>query len=249
MTQVDWGLDRIALHLRRRRFFPVLFLAVFLIGISPLGAQGLLVDQQWNPPGGADFYISFGTSTQYSGLSSIVGQEFRPTMDTLNGAELFLGSTTGPTGPATPLVLRVRIGSITGAVIGASDPFVLLPWTTTTAKFEFPDAVALRPGDPYVLELQTASPDAHLFVLGSSRGGYPSGDMIIGTTRVPNADFFFREGVILDRKQWLQEMMIPEPRPTSLGLLAVIVFGLARFAPCRNAMGPRLNISDDRRSR
>src|SRR5215204_5873631 len=91
-------------------------------------------------------------------VSPMTGQEFTPTLSSLNLVRIRLGDLNPGNGLGATLFVKIRIGSITGAIIGtsegfdASDGFGLGVSTGEIFSFPFATAVSLTPGNLYVIE-------------------------------------------------------------------------------------------------
>jgi Polyglycine hydrolase-like, structural repeat len=117
-------------------------------------------------------------------------QEFTPTLDALDVVEIFIG----PRNPDTVAVVNIRIGSITGPIIGTSLPTGPVPGSPIV-HFDFPSTVPLVPGDLYVYEVSILSGGFN-FCTGPNT--YPGGRAIMFGVPHPNIDSFFRLGVSSD---------------------------------------------------
>jgi hypothetical protein len=117
-------------------------------------------------------------------------QEFTPTLDALDVVEIFIG----PRNPDTVAVVNIRIGSITGPIIGTSLPTGPVPGSPIV-HFDFPSRVPLVPGDLYVYEVSTLS-GGFSFCTGPNT--YPGGRAIVFGVPRPDVDSFFRLGVSSD---------------------------------------------------
>ena len=126
----------------------------------------------------------------FSGGGNANAQEFTPTLDALDVVEVFIG----PRDPATVAVVNIRIGSITGPIIGTSLPTGPTPGSQIV-HFDFPSAVPLVPGDLYVYEVSFLS-GGFAFVTGPNT--YPGGRAIMSGVPQPDLDSSFREGLSSD---------------------------------------------------
>ena len=126
-----------------------------------------------------------------------IGQEFVPTVTTMNGVELMLSNTdlTSPL-PAT-LFVRVREGAVTGSVLGTSDARILEFGISGVVDFDFPTSVRLAPGGTYVLEIVVEPGGGNVGVSGGWSGDYTAGRAIVQGEPVPSSDLsdlWFVEG-------------------------------------------------------
>jgi hypothetical protein len=142
------------------------------------------IDQRNDVYGGAanvDFYAP-------------MGQEFVPALSALDVVELLLGDATNSSDPSQ-LFVRIRDGSVMGAVVATSDvvPVTLPIAGTALALFRF-TRVALVPGHQYVLEVvHKAGP---VVMIGRNQNGYASGNVIYNGNPDLSFDLWFREGAL-----------------------------------------------------
>jgi len=151
---------------------------------------------------------------------SPIGQEFTPTLSSLDVVEL----TTNEGLPGTPgngigadLFVRIRSGSIIGTILGTSST-VSLPdpsdFTLELTHFDFPSSVPLTPGDLHVIEVVQSGGDPRY--LWTANSFYPGGVRIVNGLGEPDrVDFWFREGPV------------SVPEPSALLLLGSGLAGLA----------------------
>src|SRR2546430_5445139 len=129
------------------------------------------------------------------GFSGVTGQEFIPTLPSLDVVELLFDLF----GPATgALSVRIHQDSITGPVVGTSLPVTVTVTVNSgnlrqTIRFDFPISVSLIPGNTYVIEVNRLS-DV-FFSLGLTQGDtHSGGQAIIAGELRSDSDLFFREG-------------------------------------------------------
>jgi len=182
------------------------------IWICPLTVNAHLftVDQQQN---------TVGNSIRVLPFHDALGQEFIPTLTSLDVVELNTADITG-NGVGRDLQVRIRDGSITGSIEGTSS-IVSLPsgfglGVGATTHFDFPSSVPLVPGNPYVIEvfLVGANPTTNEWGINYEIGNPYSGGQVIVSGGLANVseDLFFREG--------------PIPEPTTLLLFGVGMMGV-----------------------
>jgi hypothetical protein len=148
---------------------------------------------------------------------SPIGQEFTPTLTSLNTVELVTENFDGAE-PST-LLVNIRQGTITAPIIGTSLPITIPSGSFgsfSLNRFDFPSAVPLVPGSIFIIQVVP--------VLGGDRRGigstggplstYPGGNQILGGVPQPNNDLWFEEGIT----------SIPEPS-LALSILAFGTFG------------------------
>jgi len=177
--------------------------------------------------------------TSFSGFfnlrfSGVTGQEFTPTLDSLDVVELLFD---GPDGSFPPAIegqfsVGIRQGSVTGAVVGTSSPVTLLTGIfREVVRFDFPTRVPLVPDDLYVIEINLLSdPDLPFFVghfggFGTPPSNYSRGRGILEGEPLEDFDLFFREGQT-------NVEVVSEPGTLALAVLGTLaVFGCGRMRP------------------
>jgi hypothetical protein len=152
-------------------------------------AHPFIIDQSFEPPVATGSFNSILANEP-------IGQEFTPTLPTLDVVELFLEGL--PSVPGANVVVLVRQGTITGPILGTS-AVVSLPAVPPGNEelngvfhFDFASSVALIPGDLYVIELDHLS--GGNWAVMSGVNGYPGGRLIAFGLPSPNEDLWFREG-------------------------------------------------------
>lgn len=131
-----------------------------------------------------------------------MGQPFSPTQSSMDAAALYFGSLFGGNGD---IEVNVRSGSISGAILGTSDPDTFS--SAGVYYFTFSSPMTLTPGTQYYLQPVQTSGSGILSELIDAQ--FSSGHAIIGGVTSPDFNFWFQEGV----------EVIPEP---SLAALFVI---------------------------
>jgi hypothetical protein len=147
-----------------------------------------------------------GSASQSLSVFSPLGQSFTPTLISLNFVNLL--TTEG----SAILEVDILAGSITGPIVGQSEPTVvpfLLNMNAT--QFDFLTPVTLAPGDLYVIEPVLLSGD--ILITSSNVNNYPGGTQILGGIPQPDNDLWFQEG-------------IETPEPGTLHLLGMGLMGL-----------------------
>ena len=151
-----------------------------------------------------------------------MGQEFKPTLTSLNFFELMLMDFSGRYG-ASELAVSIHTGTITGPVIGVSQSLSLWQSFQGVAQFNFDTAVSLTPGDTYVMQVDVAS-GGDWGVGSSGTSSYAYGRELQSGVPVAGDDLFFREGIIA----------VPEPSTlacSGLGLAILSFFVQSRRRP------------------
>ena len=190
-----------------------LLVMILAVSISPAKADTITFDQ-------TNTGLPEGSSFQNIQVFSPIGQSFTPTLASLNFVDL-LTATTGSASPFT-LEVEIRSGSISGTILGVSQPTMVTPPSATSTivtPFTFSMPVTLVPSDLYVIQVLAISGDA---LVGSSGiNNYPGGTQILGGIAQPNNDLWFQEGISV-------------PEPGELLMLVTGLIGLLTFAFVKN---------------
>ncbi len=177
--------------------FKICFL-VFALGTGLAHAQGTLVfDQQETGPMDG----SIGSNR------TPLGQSFTPTFDSIGFVEFqLLNGVSGST-----FTVNVLSGSISGSVLGTTDPVVYN--SNGTYDFFFSNPVSLTPGTQYFMQPVVSSGGFANMPITFIQ--YTGGDAIYDGTTHSDRDFWFREGVVNN---------VPEPSSAALLIVAVCAF-------------------------
>jgi hypothetical protein len=131
-------------------------------------------------------------------FSGVTGQEFMPTLSSLDTVELLFD---GPDGSFPPNIrgdfsVGIHQGSITGPIVGTSTAVALLTGIfREVVRFDFPTSASLVPGQTYVIEINRLSdPELPFFFGATQTDMYGGGRAIINEISLPDSDLFFREG-------------------------------------------------------
>ncbi len=165
---------------------------------SLIPATGAATDQS-NTPTPYNMY-----NLSYAG-SLPIGQEFRPSLSSLNYVDLFIEDAGSDIGPGANFTVRIRAGTITGTILAYTSGYVPDGTNTgggsTYSRFMFSSPVSLTPGSTYVIQViqtSTGTGTGNFMLVADSPSAdtYTSGRAIIsGTPSTTNVDFLFREGV------------------------------------------------------
>jgi hypothetical protein len=132
---------------------------------------------------------------------SVARQEFTPTLDSLDSAQLLLSDKFALGWPGGPIHLDIRAGGADGPVIATSQATYVSPWYAGLVGFGFAEPVSVVPGQIYALEPVNNIAAAPF---GVTPPRY-SGGRFFGNFQVAEYDLIFREGIGLE--------IVPEPSP------------------------------------
>ncbi len=200
---------RIVMNSRLTQRLGLLVLIILVVLISPARADSIIFDQ-------TNTTLPLGTVFQNILVFSPIGQSFTPTLTSLNFVNLLTGPVdlTTFTTPFT-LELDIRWGSISGTVLGVSQPTTIIPsssFASIVTPFTFATPLTLVPGDLYVMQVVAISGNASV---GSTNiDNYSGGTQILSGVAQPNNDLWFQEGISV-------------PEPGTLVQLSTGLLGLA----------------------
>jgi hypothetical protein len=163
----------------------------------------------------------------FNGIQALgpIGQEFVPSLASLSFVELFTQDFDLANRSSETLEVDIHAATITGTVLGTSQPVTLPAGFEGVTPFAFSTPVPLVPGNLYVIEA-LADP-SHDWAVGRTDEGpldtYPLGRPItLGVPQNPGtADLWFREGI----------GTVPEPSSLAqlgVGMIALLV--MAHFS-------------------
>lgn len=122
-----------------------------------------------------------------------VGQEFTPSVPLMDVAELWIVRFSTDAEVPADVFVRVRAGTVDGAVLGRSRTVHLDGPHSGAVEFHFDPPLALAPGSLCVLELGVEPDSGITFVGGNNLPDYPAGRGILyGSPRA--MDLWFRTG-------------------------------------------------------
>ncbi len=195
----------------------ILWLMLLLVEVVAFGQGTFTYDQQTStidlPQPGQGSPIQYGQPG--------FGQAFTPTLTSVDFIRLNLDDHTPANGIGATLLINLRSGSITGALMAATSPVNLADGFAGTVNFFFPSSVALNPGTRYYFEPVVESGDLWNIIIVPDTY-YPGGPLYSHGQAYPFTALWFREGTY-----------VPEPSPTALVLVAAGTLALVHR--CRGA--------------
>ena len=124
-----------------------------------------------------------------------IGQEFVPSLDYLEVVEVWACDWSDPPADPPTIVVNIYSDHIGGSLMGTSSAVTLAPAFEGVATFVF-EAVALVPGERYVLEVLRLSGGNGAVGTTGGTDTYPFGHIIRWGEPDEGTDLWFREGVI-----------------------------------------------------
>ena len=178
-------------------------LGVFIwLGGVPLTAQVLVVDQ------------ASGTTNELVTTSSRlpdnqIAQSFTPSLSAVGFVQLQTSIFANSSGEM--VVINLRQNGFNGAILSSTDPVFLVNKITQINTFYFPVNIPVTQGQLYFFEPVLLS-SGSLDIGTKSPSGYLGGDLWSNGLMDPQADLWFREGLV-----------VPEPEPIFLLFAGVAV--------------------------
>lgn len=122
---------------------------------------------------------------------SEIGQSFVPTLNSLDVVELEVYPL--DSSGTNSAYVRIRSGTVDGAIIGTSQVTTLLSTVERIAHFDFNEALELVPGNVYVIDAVTQQGEVAFF-LTDGTGPYGAGTAFLDGVALQDKDLWFREG-------------------------------------------------------
>jgi hypothetical protein len=176
--------------------------AAFLLPVRARAQGTFIYDQQSStnegaPPYGGDPVQSIATPW---------GQSFTPMRSGIDFIRLELADSNPLDGSGATMYLNLHSDSITGAIIGTTQPVTMPNGFAGHPNLFFPATVPLTPGVQYYFEA-IVDLSSGPFSTTVSSFYYPGGSYIAGGSPALQSDLWFREGIV------------PEPSSLSLALI------------------------------
>jgi len=138
--------------------------------------------------------------------STPVGQSFTPQFSSVSFIRLKLHDVNVGNDLGATLTISLRTNSITGPILGFSDPVVLPDTFNGYPDFLFSTPVSVTPGVTYFFQPLVETGDA--WAIAGYNYEYSGGTAFVNGVALLGSDLWFREGVV-----------VPEPGTSALGLL------------------------------
>ena len=185
-------------------------LALLLVNLSGtfaiLGQQTFVYDQQSSVDG---VYREGGVEIQ---PTQPMGQSFTPSLNSVGFVRIYAYDADSADGLGATLYLNLRADSITGPILGTTDPLALPNFFGRPVDFIFSTPVPVTPGTTYFFQPVVQS--GNTWGLNASDYNYAGGTaFVLGQPNTRNWDLWFREGVVV-------------PEPSSITLISVGGIGL-----------------------
>lgn len=171
----------------RTRVFKAVLAAMTSLCIAA-AAHAYVIDQSCTPTVFAEWSIA---------LLGPAGQEFTAATNRLNVVELWISHGFAGIEPPTDLVVRIRAGVVSGAVLGESAAVTVQDGHFAPVRFDFATPVVLTPGLVYVLEAAVTGGGGNPMICGLDGSPYAGGRAILGGAPI-DSDLWFRTGATED---------------------------------------------------
>ena len=176
--------------------------AAFLLPVRAKAQGTFIYDQQSSTDEGAPPYG--GDPMQQ--IATPWGQSFTPGLSGIDFIRLELADSDPFDGSGATMYLNLHSDSITGAIIGTTEPVTMPNAFAGHPNFFFSTRVRLTPGVQYYFEA-IVDPSSGPFRITAASYNYPGGSVYAGGRPVPQSDFWFREGIV--------------PEPSSLSMVII----------------------------
>jgi len=183
----------------------IAFITILAVTLSARGQGTVVFDQQ-----------SSTNETPLPGVGGAIqdaippwGQSFTPSLPSIGFIRLLFDDGNANDGLGATVYVNIRSGSISGAIIGSTDPVAMPNNFAGTATFLLPSAVTLTPGTAYYFEPEPVQQSGGTWNIVAGPYNYPGGIVFSGGFPATGSDLWFREGII-----------VPEPSSAALMLLA-----------------------------
>ena len=182
--------------------------------LAVFGQQIFIYDQQSSIDG---VYREGGAAIQ---PSQPTGQSFTPLLDSVGFVRLHAYDATFGNDLNGTLYVNLRAGSMTGPILGSTEPVVLPPLAARPVDFLFSTPVPVTPGTTYFFQPVVHS--GNTWGLNASDYNYAGGTaFVLGQPNTRNWDLWFREGIVV-------------PEPSSIMSMSLGGIGLVMaFRRCR----------------
>jgi len=168
---------------------------------SPMRAQGTFQYDQQSVP--ADIITGSSAVIQ---SNSPIGQSFIPSLSAVGFIRLCLDDVNKGNNLGATVYVNLHQDSITGPIIGSTQPVFMPDSFENLTNFFFPTPVAVTPGTTYYFEPVVQSGDSWYVV--AYNFGYTGGTAYYKGLADPFTDLWFREGVVV-------------PEPSSVLLISI----------------------------
>lgn len=171
---------------------------LLLVARTAPGQGTLLFDQQSSTLEGR----ASGTVNNIQGLSPF-GQSFVPALSEVGFIRLYLSDLT-PGGTGATVAVNLRADSITGALLGSSEPVFIPAWFLGYTNLFFATPVSVTPLTTYYFQIavKAGDPLGTRILVGDL--DYPVGTVFLQGAARPLWDLWFREGIVIpEPASWL----------------------------------------------
>jgi hypothetical protein len=176
-------------------------------------AQGTFVyDQQSST---YEVPLGYASGSEIHSILPSTGQSFTPSLPGINFIRLKFQDSSIIDGVGATIYLNLRSDSITGPILGTTDPVTMPNGFTGTQNFFLPSTITLTPQNTYYFDLVLQSAQAWYVDIESFNY---SGGTAFARGAPAGADYWFREGLYI----------VPEPSLAALGLIGGAAYAAGR---------------------